>query len=290
MYQALERRFVAALCLGTAPVGVTFLDQVPRGVPRFQGAVPAGCRFWKLAAERAAGASAFYTLPTDHHNCSVGSYTHNIDLTGPRAHELGDVLQLFAKIGYVKPEEVPAIPRWPTAPAAIKYERLADATSAPDVALGFAPAPSTPRSASAPQGPPVVIEIAARTIGGLCARTLRFGTGLSLEELILRHALGQDVATLERQGPAAGVMMIPIPCSGVLKTVEGVLSARVVPGIEDVVISVRPGQNVLALPEGASYLGFIFARAETPAIVEAALRAAHARLSLTIAPTLPRAA
>jgi uncharacterized protein (DUF169 family) len=135
MYQALERRLVAALCLGTAPVGVTFLDRVPPGVPRFQGTVPAGCRFWKLAAERAAGASAFYTLPTDHHNCSVGSYTHNIDLTGPRAHELGDVLQLFAKIGYVKPEEVPAIPRWPTAPAAIKYARLADATSAPDVAI-----------------------------------------------------------------------------------------------------------------------------------------------------------
>jgi biotin carboxylase len=177
----------------------------------------------------------------------------------------------------------------PSRLSASTQEAIRAASAAAAAALGLRTGPVHAEIRLAPQGPPVVIEIAARTIGGLCARTLRFGTGLSLEELILRHALGQNVATLERQGPAAGVMMIPIPCSGVLKTVEGVLSARVVPGIEDVVISVRPGQNVLALPEGASYLGFIFARAETPAIVEAALRAAHARLSLTIAPTLPRA-
>ena len=129
MLRDLEERFTQALSLDLAPVAVTFCAQVPDDVPRFVGTVPAGCRFWKLAAAGPPGKSAFYTLPSDHHNCPVGSYTHRIDLAPDRAHELTDVLRLFDQIGYVKPEEVPQIPRWSTAPAAIRYSRLGDAVA-----------------------------------------------------------------------------------------------------------------------------------------------------------------
>jgi biotin carboxylase len=128
----------------------------------------------------------------------------------------------------------------------------------------------------------VVVEIAARSIGGLCSRTLSFGTGMSLEEIILRHALDLPIASLVRDGRAAGVMMIPIPGAGILEAVEGLEAARAVPAIEDVTISMHRGQEVVPLPEGSRYLGFIFARAETPAHAEAALREAHARLRFVI--------
>ncbi|HEY2796348.1 MAG TPA: ATP-grasp domain-containing protein [Thermoanaerobaculia bacterium] len=127
-----------------------------------------------------------------------------------------------------------------------------------------------------------ILEIAARSIGGLCSRTLRFGTGLSLEELILRHALGRTVDGLARESRAAGVMMIPIPHAGVLEGVEGLDDARAVPEISDLTISAHPGQTLVPLPEGSHYLGFLFARAKTPAEVEAALREAHGRLLFRI--------
>jgi biotin carboxylase len=130
---------------------------------------------------------------------------------------------------------------------------------------------------------PFVLEVAARSIGGLCARTLTFGTGLSLEDLILCHALGRPLESLERERRAAGVMMIPIPRAGRLVSVSGVEEARAVGAVEDVVITMHPGQEVIPLPEGWQYLGFIFARAGTPAAVEGALREAHARLRFDIA-------
>jgi biotin carboxylase len=129
---------------------------------------------------------------------------------------------------------------------------------------------------------PWVLEIAARSIGGLCSRTLRFGTGMTLEEIILRHALGWPIDTLERERPAAGVMMIPISRGGMLKAVHGVEDAKTTAHVEDVVISVHLGQEVVPLPEGWQYLGFIFARAAAPADVEDALRIAHSRLRFTI--------
>ena len=129
---------------------------------------------------------------------------------------------------------------------------------------------------------PVVLEIAARSIGGLCGRTLRFGTGLSLEELILRQALGRPVDSLERERAAAAVMMIPIPRGGVLEEVRGLDVARAVPLIEDVTISLHKGQEVVPLPEGSRYLGFIFSRAAGPAEAEAALREAHRHLQFVI--------
>jgi hypothetical protein len=132
----------------------------------------------------------------------------------------------------------------------------------------------------------MVIEVAARSIGGLCSRTLRFGLGASLEEVVLRKALGQPLGSLERRG-ASGVMMVPVPAAGVLQEVRGVEAARAVPLVEDVVMTARPGEVLVPLPEGASYPGFIFARGDEPAAVEQALRAAWRRLELVVAPTLP---
>jgi hypothetical protein len=134
---------------------------------------------------------------------------------------------------------------------------------------------------------PVVIDLAARPIGGLCSRALHFVRDVPLEELVIRQALGQDVRAFARAQEASGVMMIPIPRGGILRGVSGVDDARALPGIDDVVISIRPGEVVVPLPEGASYLGFIFARGESPAAVEDTLRRAHARLTFDIAARLP---
>lgn len=128
-----------------------------------------------------------------------------------------------------------------------------------------------------------ILEIAARTIGGLCARLLRFGTGWGLEELVLLHA-ARRVPPPARSDEAAGVLMIPIPAPGILRRVEGVTAAERVPFVREVAIAVREGYELVPLPEGASYLGFIFAQAPTPGEVEAALRRAHAELNVVVAP------
>jgi biotin carboxylase len=127
-----------------------------------------------------------------------------------------------------------------------------------------------------------VLELAARSIGGLCSRSLRFGVGVSLEELILRHALGLPLEDLGREGAAAGVAMIPIPRAGVLQEVAGQDDALAVPGVAGLEISIAPGRPVRPLPEGDRYLGFIFARGERPADVERALRASLGRLEIAI--------
>ncbi|HKQ07770.1 MAG TPA: ATP-grasp domain-containing protein [Blastocatellia bacterium] len=127
-----------------------------------------------------------------------------------------------------------------------------------------------------------VIEVAARTIGGLCARALKFGEDWSLEEVVIRHALGEDLRAVERERQAAGVMMIPIPRAGTLREVFGLDEARQVADIEDIIITAHLTQQIAPPPEGASYLGFIFSRAATPDRVEAALRQAHARLEFII--------
>ena len=134
---------------------------------------------------------------------------------------------------------------------------------------------------------PWVLEVAARSIGGLCSRALRFEGGTSLEELIIRQALGEDVSGSAREGAAAGVMMIPIAQAGIYEGVEGVRAAEETPGVEEVIITAKGEQKLVPLPEGASYLGFIFARAATPELVESALRAAHAKLRFRIRTELP---
>jgi hypothetical protein len=136
-----------------------------------------------------------------------------------------------------------------------------------------------------------VLEVAARPIGGLCARALRFeapGQGsVGLEELLLRHALGESVAAWSREAAASGVMMIPIPRGGTYRRVSGEADARALGGIEDIVVTAKPDQLLVPLPEGASYLGFIFARGATADAVEISLREAHAKLHFTIDPLLP---
>jgi len=132
-----------------------------------------------------------------------------------------------------------------------------------------------------------MLEVAARPIGGLCAQALRFESGWTLEEVVLRHAAGAPLGGLRLDSPARGVMMIPIPRAGVYTGVEGLEAAHRTPGIEDVVITAKEGQKLVPLPEGASYLGFIFAAGETPECVEQSLRSAHARLEFGILEALP---
>jgi biotin carboxylase len=127
-----------------------------------------------------------------------------------------------------------------------------------------------------------MLEVAARPIGGLCARVLP-----GLEELILRHAAGDDPGEIAMPQPASGVMMIPIPREGIYAGTAGLEEARAQLGVEDVIITAKEGQKLVPLPEGASYLGFIFSRGESPEAVDRALRNAHRKLSFEIAATLP---
>src|SRR6266487_6477033 len=134
---------------------------------------------------------------------------------------------------------------------------------------------------------PWMLEIAGRSIGGLCSTILEFGSGMCLEELILRHAVGESISDIERESQAAGVMMIPIPAAGMLKAVHGVEEAEAVPLITGVEITAKLHHPLVPLPEGASYLGFIFARGKTPTLVEAAIRQAHACLRFDIKREIP---
>jgi biotin carboxylase len=137
-----------------------------------------------------------------------------------------------------------------------------------------------------------VMEVAARPIGGLCSRALHFRIPLvdenvSLEELLIRLALGQDVSRIYRENAAAGVMMIPIPLSGFYQETQGVDEALATPGIEEIHITAKVRQKLVPLPEGSSYLGFIFGRGHSPEFVEDALRHAHEKLRFVLTPALP---
>ena len=127
-----------------------------------------------------------------------------------------------------------------------------------------------------------LLEIAPRSIGGRCSAILKFDPDATLEQLILRHSLGMPLDGFVREPGAAGVMMLPIPAAGVLREVHGLEAALEVPDIEGLEITIPLGHTVLPLPEGNRYLGFLFARAETPDQVERALRAAHTRIEVRI--------
>ena len=131
-----------------------------------------------------------------------------------------------------------------------------------------------------------VLELAARTIGGMCSKLFEFATGQKLETVVVNHALNKmdKKPTIPEKNEAAGVMMIPTPKAGILRRVEGLSAANKVKNIDEVLISVREGYELIPLPEGASYLGFIFATAANPALVEKALRAAYAKLEIVVAP------
>ncbi len=132
-----------------------------------------------------------------------------------------------------------------------------------------------------------IIEVAGRSIGGLCSKTLRFGVNASLEEIILRNCFGMEIPDTQQANQASGVMMIPIPEAGLFKKVEGCEKAASIPLIEGVEITAKVNNYLTPLPEGESYLGFIFARGDDPAQVEAALRTAHKQLRFSISPGLP---
>ena len=166
-------------------------------------------------------------------------------------------------------------------------EEIAQCAAQAARALGLTEGPIHAELRLAKDGPSV-IEVNARSIGGLCSRVLRFGTGMSLEELIIRHALEEGVELPERQSQAAGVMMIPVPRAGRLIEIRGLDEAKAVSGVEDVTISAHPGQRLVPLPEGARYLGFTFATAVSPEAVEAALRESHAQLEFVIEPFVDR--
>ena len=137
-----------------------------------------------------------------------------------------------------------------------------------------------------------VMEVAARPIGGLCSRALHFRIPLvddnvSLEELLIRLALGQDVSRIYRENAAAGVMMMPIPQAGFYQETQGVDEALATAGIEEIHITAKVSQKLVPLPEGSSYLGFIFGRGHSPEFVEDALRHAHEKLRFVLTPALP---
>ena len=134
-----------------------------------------------------------------------------------------------------------------------------------------------------------VIEMAARAIGGRCSSTLDFAAGMSLEELILRHALRMPLPPLTKQERAAGVMMLPIPYAGRLSEVRGQAEASTVPGVVELTITAKPGDELVPLPEGTRYLGFLLARGATPEDVERSLRDAHRRLTVVISASPPHA-
>jgi biotin carboxylase len=152
-------------------------------------------------------------------------------------------------------------------------------------ALGLREGPVHAEARLDPAGSSVILELAARSIGGLCSRTLRFGAGISLEEIVLRHALGLGIHELHRETGASGVMMLPIRSGGILEEVAGVDRARSIEGVVGVEITIAAGRPVVPLPEGDRYLGFIFARGDDPAAVDGALRQAEAYLDVRLRST-----
>jgi hypothetical protein len=185
----------------------------------------------------------------------------------------------FEETIYVTPVDAPAV----------EQASIAGAVRAAAAAIGLRHGP-VHAECRVNAGGVFVLEVAARPIGGLCARSLRFersGSVASLEELLVRHAVGESPSGWQRERAASGVLMIPIPQRGMLRRVSGLDDARRVDGICDLRITAKTGQLLIPLPEGASYLGFIFARADAAVAVTRALRAALAQLEFDIAAELP---
>jgi biotin carboxylase len=181
----------------------------------------------------------------------------------------------FEETLYVTPSRLP--------PEA--QEQLRQAAAGAAAALGLREGPVHAELRLNADGP-WLVEVAGRSIGGLCSRSLRFGVGASLEELVLRQALGLGFEAAPHDARAAGVLMLPIPKPGILRGVSGVQAARVAPLIEGIEITARLNYPLVPLPEGDAYLGFVFARGDSPAAVEAALRGAQACLRYEIVPEI----
>jgi biotin carboxylase len=200
-------------------------------------------------------------------------------------------LQVLAVIDKPDPLDGPyfeeTIYRMPSVASPATQARIIDAVAAACAAIGLQHGPvhaecRVPGGAGVDQPDVYVLEVAARPIGGLCSRALRFGAGTPLEEVLLRHALGEDVASCVREAAASGVMMIPIPKRGIYRRVEGVDVAKAIAGVEAIHITAKPDTMLVPLPEGKSYLGFIFARGKTAREVDRALRDAQAGLHFVV--------
>jgi len=193
-WRRLEHRIGACAPFTRRPVAVTFLDSAPEGIARFTGSQPSGCSFWRLAAE----GRTFYTVPSDHFNCAVGSYTHSIDPPPERATETTQTLEFMFRVNYIRPEEVAGIPRLPHTPAAVLYSALSDTPVPPSVIL-FACRPASAMrlheaairagkpGALPPLGRPTCMALPAAlahgTVTSLGCIGNRVYTGLSEEDL-----------------------------------------------------------------------------------------------------------
>lgn len=212
------------------------------------------------------------------------------------------VLQVFAVFDKPDPLAGPffeeTIYVTPSVLEAAVQARIADHLQRATAALGLRHGPVHAECRVTPDGEIYVLEVAARPIGGLCSRVLAFEEGTpstssppslpcSLEEVLLRHAVGEDVSGVVRERRAAAVMMIPIPQRGLLRGVSGEDPARETAGVTEIRITAKTGQLLEPLPEAGSYLGFIFAKGATAAEAEAAVRAAHRRLVFDIAKEIP---
>ena len=207
-YRKLEQCFREILNLQHAPVAVAFLDQAPAAFKKFEGSEPSGCSFWRLAA----AGRAFYTVPGDHYNCPIGSYTHKIELPPDRADELPDILGTMTSLGYLKMEEVPGIPVLPAAPQVIVYAPLANTPVAPDVVLLAAAA----------------------------------GKLMLLEEAALRAGLGSKLPLLAR--PTC--MAIPAALAHGMVTSAGCIGNRIYTSIgDDELYSAIPGAALERIAE-----------------------------------------
>jgi uncharacterized protein (DUF169 family) len=203
-YGTIERRLRERLSLTRRPVAIAFRDTPPPGVKQFSGSEPSGCSFWRLAMD----GRTFFTVPADHYNCPVGAHTHNIPLPSERAGELPQVLQFMTRLGYLKMEEVPGIPRLPRTPGAVVYAPLAETPVDPDVVLFIGPpgrlmllqeaALRAGVAANVPfLGRPTCMALPAALAGGAVASTGCIGsrvyTGAGEDELYVAVA-GRDVA------------------------------------------------------------------------------------------------
>jgi biotin carboxylase len=182
----------------------------------------------------------------------------------------------FEETIYVTPSRLPAATQ----------AAIADCTAKAAVALGLRTGPVHAELRVNDEGP-WIVEMAGRSIGGLCSTILQFGVDMCLEELILRQAIGMEIGALDREDQAVGVMMIPIPRAGMLRGVQGAEEAQATPGIVGFEMTAKLHNPIVPLPEGDSYLGFLFARGDSPSQVETALREAHGKLKFAIDPLLP---
>jgi len=201
-------------------------------------------------------------------------YLHNGELTTLALFDKPDPLQgpYFEETIYVTPSQLDD-----TTQAGIK-QRVAQACTAYGLCTGPVHAELRVDDRDA-----WILEVAARTIGGDCARTLDNDNDFNLEELVISLAIGKPVQT-KLPEEARGVMMIPIRKGGILRRVEGITAAREIDGIEQVDIIIREGNELVPLPEGNQYPGYIFARGNSSDEVIRALREACSRLNFVVAP------